>query len=175
MSGIEINKFAGAILTAALLAMMVGMLGDALVHPGKHVSSDIQIAAQQPAAEPEKKKELPPIAPLLAKADASAGAREANKCKACHDLTNAKKARIGPPLWNVVQSDKGKMEGFSYSPAMKGAEGKWSYEDLNHFLADPKGMVKGTKMVFAGIKDDHARANVIAYLRSLSDSPKPMP
>lgn len=174
MSGIEINKIAGAILTAALLAMVVGILGDALVRPREHAPADIQVAERAPAAAPEK-KELPPIAPLLAKADVAAGQREANKCKACHDLTKAQAKKIGPPLWNVVQSDKAHTEGFAYSSAMKSAEGNWTYEDLNRFLADPRGFVPGTKMVFAGVKDDQARAGLIAYLRTLSDSPKPLP
>lgn len=175
MSGIEINKIAGAILTAALLAMVVGILGDALVQPGKHEAGDVQVAKQQPAAAPAEKKELPPIGPLLARADIDAGQREANKCKACHDLTNAKAKKIGPPLWNIVMDEKANAEGFAYSSAMKGAEGKWTYEDLNRFLADPRGTVTGTKMVFAGVKNDQARANLIAYLRTLSENPQPMP
>lgn len=174
MSGIELNKIAGAILSAALLAMVVGIVGDALVRPGSHEAADVQVTAQAPAP-PEEKKELPPIAPLLAKADAAAGEREANKCKTCHDLTQAHKAKVGPPLWNIVMKDKGATEGFNYSGAMKDAEGNWTYEDLNHFLSDPRGTVKGTKMVFAGVKNDQARANLIAYLRSLSDNPKPLP
>ena len=174
MSGIEINKIAGAILTAALLAMVVGMVGDALVQPGKHEAGDVQVARQEPAAAPEP-KELPPIAPLLAKADVEAGQREANKCKACHDLTNAKAKKIGPPLWNIVMDDKANAEGFAYSGAMQGMEGKWTYEDLNRYLENPRGAVPGTKMVFAGVKNDQARANLIAYLRTLSDNPPPMP
>ena len=174
MSGIELNKIAGAILSAALLAMVVGITGNVLVQPGSHDAAEIQVAAPAPAA-PEEKKELPPIAPLLAKADPAAGEREANKCKTCHDLTQAQKAKVGPPLWNIVMQDKAATEGFSYSGAMKDAEGNWTYEDLNHFLADPRGTVRGTKMVFAGVKNDQARANLIAYLRSLSDNPKPMP
>jgi len=174
MSGIEINKIAGAILTAALIAMVVGMLGDALVQPRQHAPAEIQVAERAPAAAPEK-KDLPPIAPLLAKADLAAGQREANKCKACHDLTKAQARKVGPPLWNSVMNDKAHTQGFSYSSAMQGAEGKWTYEDLNRFLADPKGTVPGTKMVFVGIKDDQARANLIAYLRTLGDSPPPLP
>ena len=174
MSGIEINKIAGAILTAALLVMVIGIIGDALVHPGKHEPAEIKVAAQAPAAAP-KKKELPPIAPLLAKAKVSVGEHEANKCKACHDLSKAKKIKIGPPLWGVVGRDKASIPGFNYSSAMKSQKGKWTYEDLNHFISNPRGTVRGTKMTFAGEKDDQKRADVIAYLRTLSDSPKPLP
>ncbi|MDP6389399.1 MAG: cytochrome c family protein, partial [Alphaproteobacteria bacterium] len=62
-----------------------------------------------------------------------------------------------------------------YSAALKGLGGAWSYEDLNKFIFKPKAFVKGTKMVFAGFKKAKDRADMIAYLRSLSGSPKPLP
>lgn len=176
MSGLELNKFAGAGLTALLMFVVIGFIGDALVQPKAHKAASITVAAgKAPAAAPKKAEPLPPIAPLLASADAAAGKKVANKCKACHDLTNAKKKKIGPPLWNIVDASKHAMGGYSYSKGMMGMDGKWSYEDLNKFLASPKGFIKGTKMVFVGVKKAKDRANLIAFLRSLSDSPKPMP
>ena len=67
------------------------------------------------------------------------------------------------------------MAGFAYSDAMKKASGEWSYEQLDAFIANPKVAVPGTKMTFAGSKDAKERANLIAFLRSKSDSPKPLP
>ena len=58
---------------------------------------------------------------------------------------------------------------------MKGKGGTWTYDDLNKFLASPKGFVPGTAMGFAGIPKDSERADVIAYLRSLSENPAPLP
>ena len=54
---------------------------------------------------------------------------------------------------------------------MKGKGGTWTYDDLNKFLANPKAFVPGTAMGFAGIQKDSERADVIAYLRTLSDKP----
>lgn len=176
MSGLELNKIAGAGLTALLMFMVIGFIGDALVQPKAHKAASMTVTASKaPAAAAAKAEPLPPIAPLLASADAAAGKKAANKCKACHDLTSTKKKKIGPPLWNIVDAGKHGIAGYSYSKAMMAVGGKWSYEDLNKFLASPKGFIKGTKMVFAGVKKAKDRANLIAFLRSLSDSPKPMP
>jgi cytochrome c len=175
MSGLELNKIAGAVLTAALFFMVIGFIGDALVQPKKHSAASVTVTASKAPAAPVKAEPLPPIAPLLASADVAAGKKGANKCKACHDLTSAKANKIGPPLWDIVSADKHAIGGYSYSKAMMGMGGKWTYEDLNKFLANPKGFIKGTKMVFAGVKKAKDRANLIAFLRSLSDSPKPMP
>ncbi|MBT3535535.1 MAG: c-type cytochrome [Rhodospirillaceae bacterium] len=175
MSGLELNKIVGAVLTAALFFVVIGFIGDALVNPKAHKAASMTVTASKaPAAAPKKAEPLPPITPLLASADVAAGKKSANKCKACHDLTSAQKKKVGPPLWNIV--DAGKHTGsFSYSKGMMAMGGKWSYEDLNKFLANPKAFVKGTKMVFRGVKKAKERANLIAFLRSLSDSPKPMP
>jgi len=57
-----------------------------------------------------------------------------------------------------------------------GAAGnKWDFEHLNKFLTSPKGFIKGTAMGFAGDKKDNERADLIAYLRTLSDNPAPLP
>jgi len=70
-------------------------------------------------------------------------------------------------------------EGFAYSAGMKdfskGSQEHWTYDNLNHFITSPKKFVKGTAMGFAGLPKDEDRANVIAYLRTLSDNPKPLP
>ena len=65
--------------------------------------------------------------------------------------------------------------GFNYSAAMKAKGGDWSVDDLNTFLKSPKAFVPGTSMGFAGISKATERADVIAYLNTLADSPKPLP
>src|SRR5207253_2115377 len=65
--------------------------------------------------------------------------------------------------------------GFNFSAAMKSKGGTWDFDALNKFIANPKAAVPGTAMGFAGIPKDSERADVIAYLNSLSDSPKPLP
>lgn len=177
MSSFEINKIVGAVLTAMLVAMVVGKVGDAIVQPREHTAVAVATGGGQPADAPAPAKEpekLEPIGPLLAQADTEAGAREARKCATCHDMTKAAKNKIGPPLWNVVNLDKASHD-FAYSGAMKEKDGKWTYEDLAAFLHNPRGFARGTKMAFPGIKKPSDLANVIAYLRTLSDSPEPLP
>ena len=174
MSGLDFKKITGAILIAALAVIVIGIIGDMLVVPKKHKAETMTFAAKAPAA-PKAVEQAVPVATRLAAADSGAGKKIAAKCKSCHDLSATKKVQIGPPLWDIVQAGKGSVGGFKYSSAMSGMGGKWSYEDLDAFLASPKSFLKGTKMTFAGIKDARDRANLIAYLRSLSAAPKPLP
>jgi cytochrome c len=97
--------------------------------------------------------------------DAAAGEKAFGKCKACHTV-EAGKHRVGPSLHGVVGRKSGTAEGFKYSDAMKNAGVEWNAESLSKYLADPKGFIPGNKMVFAGIKDETERANVIAYLQA---------
>lgn len=103
--------------------------------------------------------------PALAQAtgDAAAGEKVFNQCKACHTI-EAGKNRVGPSLHGVVGRQAGSVEGFTYSPAMKSSGLTWTPENLDKYLTDPKAMVLGNKMAFAGLKKPEDRANVIAYL-----------
>lgn len=102
--------------------------------------------------------------------DAAAGEKVFTKCKACH-VADEDKNKIGPSLHGVIGRTAGTHPGFKYSPAMVDA-GKsgvvWDEPTLTKYLRDPKAMVKGTKMAFAGLKKDEDIANVIAYLKQES-------
>jgi cytochrome c len=111
----------------------------------------------------------------LAHADVDAGAKSARVCAACHSFEEGGAAKIGPPLWGVVGRDIASLGDFTYSSALAGKEGQWSYETLDEYLSSPRDWVPGTKMAFAGIKKPDDRANVILYLRSLSNEPAPLP
>ena len=111
----------------------------------------------------------------LAAADLGAGTKLGRKCASCHSLKEGGKAKIGPPLWDIVGAAKGHMQGFKYSKGLSAMGGTWSYSDLDKFLTKPKKFIPGTKMLFAGIKKEKDRANLIAYLRSLSTTPQPLP
>ena len=114
--------------------------------------------------------------PLIAKADADAGKSKASQCAACHSFNKGEPAKIGPNLYGIVNSQPARDAGFSYSDAMKALDKKrWTYDALDNFLFSPADYAAGTKMPYAGIKDAQDRANVIAYLRSLSDNPVPLP
>lgn len=116
-----------------------------------------------------------PIAERLKTADAAAGEKAVSKCKACHSFGKDEKNKVGPNLWDVVGGKHGHRDDYSYSDAMKAKDGSWDYEALDTWLTSPKAYIPGTKMAFAGVQDPVERANIIAYLRSLSDSPKPLP
>jgi cytochrome c len=115
------------------------------------------------------------IGPLLAQADLEAGAKDARKCAACHSFEEGGPAKIGPPLWDVVGRDIAAVEDFAYSDALADQEGAWDYQKLDAFLAQPREWAPGTKMAFAGLKKPEERADVILYLRSLSNDPAPLP
>ncbi|MBR9764510.1 MAG: cytochrome c family protein [Rhodobacteraceae bacterium] len=110
-------------------------------------------------------EEGPSFEELFAQADAGAGERVFNKCKACHkvDGTNG----TGPHLDGVVGRPVDAVDGFSYSGALEEHFDVWTPENLQAFLENPRSAAPGTKMSFAGLKDMEDRADVIAYLASL--------
>ena len=113
---------------------------------------------------------------LLASADPAAGEKVFGKCKACHNTEKGGANQVGPNLWGVVGRPIAQHEGFSYSQALSShAGGTWTYDELNSYLTSPKAWAPGTKMTFAGLSKPEERANVIAYLRTRSDSPPPLP
>jgi cytochrome c len=113
---------------------------------------------------------------LIASADPAAGEKVAAKCKACHDLTQAGKNKVGPHLWGVVGRNHAAVEGYAYSDVMKGmADKPWNFEELDHFLAKPKEYAPGTKMSFPGLPKAEDRAALLRWLRDQSDSPVPLP
>jgi len=134
-----------------------------------------QGAAQTAPAQQQAAATAAPIADRLKTADAAAGEKAVSKCKACHSFGKDEKNKIGPNLWDVVGGKHGHRDDYPYSDAMKAKGGTWDYESLDTWLTSPKAYVPGTKMAFAGVPDPQERANIIAYLRSLSDSPKPLP
>lgn len=96
--------------------------------------------------------------------DAAAGEKVFNQCKACHTLEQGKH-RVGPSLHGVIGRKAGSAEGFKYSDPMIKSGITWNAEELDKYLADPKGFIPGNKMAFAGLKKDEDRKNVIAYLQ----------
>lgn len=104
--------------------------------------------------------------------DAAAGATVFKKCTACHNVDNPK-AKVGPSLQGVIGRQPGIVEGFKYSKAMTdfGAGKVWNDELLTTYLADPRGVVKGTKMAFAGLKEPKDIADVIAFLKQHTPAP----
>ena len=105
---------------------------------------------------------------LLAAADASRGERTAQTCAACHTFGAGQPNRVGPNLHGIVGRAYAAQPGFAYSPALSGMDGRWTYEALDRFLTSPAKTVAGTKMAFAGLRNPRDRAQIIAYLASIS-------
>jgi cytochrome c len=97
-------------------------------------------------------------------ADAEAGKTVFNKCKACHQ---ADKNAVGPHLGGVVGRKAGSVADYTYSDAVKNSGKTWDEASLNSWLQGPSKFIPGTKMIFAGVKDDTDRANLIEYLKTL--------
>jgi cytochrome c len=122
---------------------------------------------------------LPMPAPISAKlhaADVEKGRRYfSGDCANCHNIEPQGGRKIGPNLWDVVGRDKASLAQTSYSEALRAWEGVWTYEDLNIYLSGPMLTTPGVYMETPGVPDETERANVIAYLRTLSDKPIPLP
>lgn len=88
-------------------------------------------------------------------------------CSSCHIATAEGRRGVGPSLWNIVGRKSGTIEGFRYSTANQNANIVWTPEILDKYLTNPRAVVPGTTMAFAGIRNDAERANVIAYLQTL--------
>ena len=176
----ENNKHFASILLAGIIAMGSGFVAELLIHPKQPQAKGWQIeVATAPAgpgaANPPPAAEAEPIAPLLASANVENGEKLAKACAACHTFDKGGPNRVGPNLWGTVGADKAHVEGYSYSPSLAKMPGEWTYEDLNKFLHQPKDFVPGTKMTYAGLKKAQERADLIAWLRTKSDAPPPLP
>ena len=161
MDSFELNKILGAVLATCLVMLVTSFAAHAIFAPVKPEKPGFEIAVKEDASHGAKEAAAPsePIEKLLQTASVEKGTGAAKKCAACHTFEKGGPNRVG----------------FNFSAALKGKGGTWTYDDLNKFLASPKGFVPGTAMGFAGIPKDSERADVIAYLRSLSENPAPLP
>src|SRR5882762_6068923 len=178
MDSFELNKILGAILATCLILLVTSFAAGAIFSPNLPEKPGFEIAVKEESHGGGKEAAPAPSEPiekLLQTASVEKGAAAAKKCAACHTFEKGGPNRVGPNLFGVVERARASEPGFNYSAAMKAKGGKWTYDDLNKFIANPKGFVPGTAMGFAGIPKDSERADVIAYLRTLADSPVPLP
>lgn len=180
MNSTRTNKFIMAFLATVFIVMTTGILSDSLFHSPTPEKPGYLIEAAEASgggAGAPAKEEVS-IAVLMQSADPERGQNVYRRCAACHTVEKGGANKVGPNLWDVVNRPAASVEGFNYSAAMKefaAAGNDWDYEHLNKFLFSPRGYIKGTIMGFAGDKKDNERADLIAYLRTLSDDPAPLP
>jgi cytochrome c len=182
MASLEGNKILAAVLLGTTVFVTANIVTSDFLF-GEH--GHFEAAAHYPVAEgaaeegaqvAEADTGPEPISPMLASADVAAGEEYfSKKCTACHVNEAGAKLKSAPNLWGVVGRNLASTDYPKYSAAFKErADQTWGYEELSLFLTKPKGYISGTAMAFAGVKDKD-RADLIAYLRTLSDNPMALP
>jgi cytochrome c len=181
MDSFEWNKIGGATLATLIFVLVVKFSTEAIFEvpkpakPGYVVEgvSEEASAGGQTAAPVEEA--MPDFGTVLPTADASAGQATSAKCQQCHDLSKGGPDKIGPNLWGVVGRARASRASFSYSTAMASDHSPWTFDKLFKFLKSPGAYVPGTKMSFVGLPRAQDRINLLAWLRTQSDSPLPIP
>jgi cytochrome c len=181
MSDLRVNSIAGAVLASVLGVMGVGVLADQLVHPNypekagflPEVTLDSGGGPATPSGPPDFGRLFADEAQLTALV--TRGERVMAQCRSCHTFDAGGANGIGPNMHDVFGRAVASHGGYEYSPAMQEHGGSWDYLALNDFLRSPAQNVRGTKMAFAGLRNDEERVAMIAYLRSISPNNLPLP
>ncbi|HXX50799.1 MAG TPA: cytochrome c family protein [Xanthobacteraceae bacterium] len=171
-SAYRINKILGLVLGTALFLQAVHIIDGNFTTKVAKPGSEVAAKEEQPQASAVA---AVPINTLLASASAERGAQVAKQCQACHNFEEGQGPKIGPDLYGVVGRKIATAPGYNYSSALKSKNGTWDFNTLNTWLAKPSAYAPGTAMTFAGLSNDKQRADVIAYLDTLSNNPVPLP
>lgn len=181
MNSMEFNKIAGATIGAILVFLLLnffsGMIYGTRGEAEHVVSSDEQgpvlayaVPVEATAASAAPEEEQIDLHAIFADVDPSAGEKAFRACGACHSVDEGVN-KVGPSLYDVVGNNVAHLADFNYSDAMNQHGGEWTPELLFDFLGDPKGVVPGTKMSYAGMSNPQQRADVIAYLNEAGGTP----
>ena len=103
--------------------------------------------------------------------DVAAGKTSFNKCMACHAIGEGAKNKVGPELNGIDGRKSGTAPDYSYSDANKNSGITWNEALFKEYIKDPKAKIPGTKMIFAGIKDEQKIKDLIAYLHTFDKAP----
>ncbi|MCP8885245.1 cytochrome c family protein [Devosia sp. XJ19-1] len=180
MDSFELNKIIGAVLGTLLFVMGVGFLAEAIYHPIENRGPGYALPEPDVAEAGAVVEEAVavPLGVLLASASAERGASAVRKCQSCHTFAEGEGNKQGPNLYGIVGNAQAHLEDFAYSDIFVQHHNEgltWTYENLDAFLTNPKGYAPGTKMGFAGVRSPEERADILAYLQTLSASPVPFP
>ena len=173
------NKIAVSIILALILIVGINKLSDKLYYVEKPKKSAYQVESAVTDSSLTVEKDSGGlvsgnIIALFASTNAAEGEKVFKKCAACHSISQGGANKIGPALWAVLGRKAGTVPDYKYSKAMAAHVKTWSFEEMNSFLIKPKDWVKGTKMSFAGLKNDKDRAAVILYMNKNTDNPLPL-
>lgn len=197
MDGMRLNTILGTLLATVLVALALANLSDMIFpkssyvkhHGDEHHDETLNesiakkysyyvnvVESGGSGAAPE---EVFDLGLALASADIAKGERSfISKCVTCHTIERGGANGTGPNLYNIVGAKFRHISEFNYSRALMGKDEAWTYENLNDWLKNPSAYIRGTSMSFAGLRRDDERANMIAYLASMSPGapqvPKPM-
>lgn len=181
MSDLRNNSILGALLASVLGVMAVGVGANQLVRPNypekagflPEVTLDTGGGPATPSGPPDFGRLFADEAQLTALV--TRGQRVMAQCRSCHTFEAGGANGIGPNLNDVFGRQVASRSGFEYSDGMQAHGGAWDYLALNEFLRSPAQTVRGTKMAFAGLRNDEERVAMIAYLRSISPNTVPLP
>ena len=177
MDSFELNKILGALLGTCLVLVALRIAAGAIFYspapakPGYEIAVTAEKSGGGEAAEPAEQ----PIENLLATASVERGTQAVRQCIACHNFQEGQGTKTGPDLYGIVGRKIAFVANFNYSAPLRRLSGDWTFDELNKWLTNPRGMVPGTAMTFAGIRNEKQRADLIVYLNTLSKNPLPLP
>ncbi len=174
------NKIIVSIVFAVILIVGINKIADSIYYVEKpeksayQVESVTTVASTATSETNSENSGTENIMALFASASAADGAKIFSKCKACHSIAKGGGNKIGPALWGVLGRKAGSVSGYKYSKAITAYGKVWTFDEMNGFLTKPKDWIKGTKMSFAGLKNEKERAAIILYMNENSSNPLPL-
>jgi len=176
MDSFEINKIVAAVLVVFLVIFGIGKISDVIFHVEKPKTSAYKVEVSTASSTKDSSSvELVDITALLAMGNLDDAKKVWKKCSACHSIKKGGKNKIGPALYNVLGRNAAGLDNYKYSKALMAYGKTWSFEEMNGFLKKPQAYIKGTKMAFAGLKNEKDRASILLFMNQNSDNPLPLP